>query len=156
MNIKKSLIVLLSVFIIGNVSAQATLGKLPSITGGVGVLIFNGNIGQGTDLSSYSKIRIGYNLGIEQRFGKVFGVALNGLYGKLAESERSKTSNLNFESVIYQGDLSLTIRTDRLFPNASLTPFIAAGIGYLAFNPMGDMKDKNGNKYYGFLPMISI
>lgn len=125
----------------------ATFGKLPILTGGVGVLIFNGDIGNNSDLSSYSRIRAGYNLTIEQRFGKVLGVAFTGAFGKLAQSERSKTSNNNFESKIMLGDLSLVLHTDRMFENTNLTPYVAAGIGYLLFDPHGDLYDKNGVKY---------
>jgi len=157
MIIKKILFAFAAVLFIGNISAQETpapappaptYSKLPSISAAAGVLIFNGNIGQGNDLSSFSRIRAGYSVTIEERIGKILGVSIDGLFGKLAESERSKTSNRNFESSVMQGNLNIVLHTDRLFPNASLTPYIAVGAGLLSFNPYGDLKDKNGNKYY--------
>lgn len=122
--------------------------KLPSISAGAGVLIFNGDLGNQDDLSSYSRIRVGYHFGIEQRFGKLLGVSANGLIGKLAQSERSKTSNNNFESKIMQGDLSVMLHTDQFFQKANLTPYIGAGIGFLKFDPYGDLMDKNGQHYF--------
>ena len=82
-----------------SVSAQKTAKakQLPSVAIGAGILSFNGDVGNGVDLSSFSRIRGGYNLTIEQRIGKYIGVSVNGIYGKLSDSDRSKTKNLNFE-----------------------------------------------------------
>jgi hypothetical protein len=146
---RKLLIALLAVFVYSSGYAQDSLPKLPSVSAGAGVLVFYGNIPQGTE-SAYSRIRTGYNVSVEQRFGKVFGVALTGTFGKLAQSERSliPTDNLNFQSAVTQGDLSLMIRTDKLFPNASLTPYIGVGVGYLMFQPFSDEHASNGDPYY--------
>lgn len=132
-------------------AATTVYSKIPSISLGAGVLIFNGDLGKGNELSYYSKIRTGFNLGIEQRIGKIIGISLNGLMGKLAETERSKTANRNFESNILQGDLNLMIRLDRLLPNANLTPYIGAGVGFLTFDPYGDLLDKDGKTYHYWL-----
>ncbi len=147
MNTKK--LVLAAVIFLSGASlfSQGTLGKLPSINANAGVLIFNGDIGKGNDLSSYSRIRFGYGFGIEQRVLKVLGISINGTIGKLAESERSKTRNLNFESKIMQWDLSLKLYLDRIVKNNSITPFIGAGVGYLKFDPYGDLVGANGIKY---------
>ncbi len=147
MNTKK-LVLAITVLLAGaSLFSQGTLGKLPSINAAAGVLIFNGDIGKGNDLSSYSRIRFGYSFGVEQRVLKVLGISLNGTIGKLAESERSKTRNLNFESKIMQFDLSLKLYLDRVFKNNSITPFIGAGVGYLKFDPFGDLVGANGIKY---------
>lgn len=148
---KKILFPLLALcFLLTNSIGQNTIGKYPYLGVGAGVLVFSGNIGKGNDLSSYSRIRTGYNITLEQRFGKIFGVAITGLFGKLAQNERSSTieNNRNFETSIYQGDLSVMIHSDKLFPDAGLTPYLGVGIGYLAFNPYGDLRDKDGKKYY--------
>ena len=52
-----------------SVSAQKTAKakQLPSVAIGAGILSFNGDVGNGVDLSSFSRIRGGYNLTIEQR-----------------------------------------------------------------------------------------
>ena len=41
--------------------------QLPSVALGAGILSFNGDIGNGANLSSFSRIRAGYNLTVEQR-----------------------------------------------------------------------------------------
>jgi hypothetical protein len=124
--------------------------QLPSVALGVGILSFNGDVGNGVNLSSFSRIRGGYNLVIEQRVGKYIGVSLNGLYGKLADSDNLKSSNRNFQSKIIQGDLNLVIHFDNdlVFKrNSAFAPYLSAGFGYLMFDPYGDLKDKNGVKY---------
>jgi hypothetical protein len=124
--------------------------QLPSIAIGAGILSFNGDVGNGVNLSSFSRIRGGYNLTIEERIGKYFGVSLNGLYGKLSDSDRGTKSNLNFQSTIMQGDLNLVIHLDNdlIFSRTSVfAPYIFGGIGYLKFDPHGDLKDKNGVNY---------
>ena len=135
-----------------SVCAQKTVKEkqLPSLAIGVGILSFNGDIGNGSNLSSFSRIRAGYNLTIEQRLGKYLGVSLNGVYGKLSDSERTKNRNLNFESVIMQGDLNLILHFDNdliLSRTSVFAPYLFAGIGYLKFDPHGDLTDKNNIKY---------
>lgn len=125
--------------------------QLPSLALGVGALAFNGNIGTGLNLTSLSKIRSGYNMVLEQRIGKVFGISFNGIYGKLADSERGATRNLNFESAIIQTDLNLVIHLDNDFifkRNSAFAPYLFAGIGFTQFNSYTDLKDKNGNPYF--------
>ncbi|MDQ3048998.1 MAG: hypothetical protein M3R27_15725 [Bacteroidota bacterium] len=150
--VKKSLLTLLALFTsVGFIHSQATKQKqLPSLAIGAGVLSFNGDIGNGVNLSSFSRIRAGYHVTVEQRIGKFIGVSLNGMYGKLSDSERTKDRNLNFISTILQGDLNLVLHFDNdlVFKRSSnFAPYLAVGFGYLKFDPYGDLKDKNGKTY---------
>jgi len=99
---KKNLLTLVIVFAaVGAIYAQTgqpeKTKQLPSVAIGAGVLSFNGDIGSGVNLSSFSRIKGGYNIMNEQRIGKFLGIALNGVYGKLADRERTKTSQFNFQ-----------------------------------------------------------
>jgi hypothetical protein len=143
----KYIITLLAALICGSISAQNILDNMPTIGVGSGVLIFNGDVSKNDKASSFCRIRAGYNITVEKRFGDLFGVALNGVFGKLAGSEYSETSNLNFESKIAQADLSFIVHTDIFFSKHSVTPYAGAGIGFLSFDPYGDLYDKNGKKY---------
>lgn len=150
--IKKSILVLVSIlFVSGTICSQTEKTKqLPSVAIGAGILSFNGDVGNGVNLSSFSRIRAGYSLTVEQRIGKFIGVSLNGIYGKLADSDRSIDRNLNFQSQIIQADLGLTFHFDNdlfLKRNSAFAPFITVGFGYLKFDPYGDLKDKNGLSY---------
>ena len=140
--IKKSLLTITSIFIFSGIvfPQESTTKRLPSIAIGAGVLSFKGDIGS----SPFSKRRLGYNFIVEQRIGKHLGVSLDGLFGKLADSEIGGT-NLNFESKIKQVDLNLILHfgTD----STKFAPYLSAGIGYLKFDSYGDLTDANGIKY---------
>jgi hypothetical protein len=126
------------------------LKRLPSIYIGAGVLSFNGDVGKGVDISSLTRIRSGFTFGIEQRIGGCLGFSLNGLIGKLANSDHSASSNLNFETPIKQGDLNLVFHFDNdfLFKKTSvIAPYFLVGISYIKFDPHSDLKDKNGTLY---------
>jgi hypothetical protein len=126
------------------------LKRLPSIYIGTGVLSFNGDVGKGLDISSLTRIRSGFMFGIEQRVGSCLGFSLNGLIGKLANSDHSSSSNLNFETPIKQADLSLVFHFDNNFifkKTSVIAPYLQIGISYLKFDPHGDLKDKNGTLY---------
>jgi hypothetical protein len=146
-----SFLFLLAYFNASVVYSQSTKQKqFPSVALGVGILSFNGDVGNGVNLSSFSRIRGGYNLVIEERIGKYIGVSLSGLYGKLADSDNTLKSNRNFQSSIIQGDLNLVIHFDNdlVFKrNSAFAPYLSAGFGYLMFDPKGDLEDKNGIKY---------
>lgn len=149
---KKTLSTLFLFLSISNIFSQTEENKkqLPSVAIGVGILTFDGDVGSGVNLSSFSRIRGGYTITIEQRIKKFFGVSLTGIYGKIADSESSKTTRLNFESPIIQGDLNLVLHLDNdlIFKrNSSFAPYLFGGIGFLKFDPYGDLKSANGTKY---------
>ncbi|MCE9538087.1 MAG: hypothetical protein K8R85_02575, partial [Bacteroidetes bacterium] len=148
------LTVVLLLVVIGITNSQNEKPKkakqLPSLALGLGVLSFDGDIGNGVNLTSLSRIRGGYNLAIEQRIGKAFGVSMNGIYGKLADSEMGAKRNLNFESKVIQADLNFVLHLDNdlIFKRSSIfAPYLFAGFGYLKFDSYGDLTDKNGIKY---------
>jgi hypothetical protein len=149
---KKNVLSLILLFAtIGVINSQTEKTKqLPSVAIGAGILSFNGDIGNGLNISSFSRIKTGYNIAVEQRIGNYLGVALNGIYGKLADGERSKTRNLNFQSQIIQADICVQFRFDNdliLKRSSVFAPYLFAGFGYLKFDPKGDLTDKNGTKY---------
>ncbi len=130
-------------------AADSTASKLPSISIGAGALTFSGDIGTGSNVSSYSSIRAGYSLAIEKRFGSLLGVSLNGMMGKLAKSERSSDPmyNRNFEAPIMQFGLGINFHFDNLL-NAPVSPFLGVGFGYVMFTTYSDLKDAGGRPYY--------
>src|SRR5262245_27259773 len=55
----------------------------PSLTIGASAIKFTGDVGKQTDVNPLLDTRFGYYLAVEQRFGKVLGVSLGGMYGKM-------------------------------------------------------------------------
>src|ERR1700756_1716311 len=130
--------------------AEETVDKhKPSVMVGVSALKFMGYVGSNSDLNPLLDARLGYFLSVEQRFGKVLGVEIGGLYGQLAGTDNSMVSHLNFQSQIMQGHISLTANFDKLFKeDPAVSPFINVGIGYMTFTSYGDNKAANGKDYY--------
>ena len=129
----------------GFFTAQENYEKhFPSLTLGVSAIKFTGDVGKGTDVNPLLDTRLGYYISLEQRFGKVFGISLGGLYGKLAGYDFSKISKRNFESIIMQGEILITANFDKVIKaDPTVSPFINAGIGYMLFDPYGDLKKGN-------------
>jgi hypothetical protein len=127
--------------------------NLPSVSIGAGTLLFNGDVGKNSGLNIYTRMRAGYSVNVEERFMKMIGVSLCGIFGKLAGEDRSTDTmlNRNFESKIMEFGLNVAFHFDNdLMINSqfALGPYIYSGFHYLMFDPYGDLKDKNGDPYY--------
>src|ERR1700756_2831948 len=106
-----------------------------AVMAGVGELKFFGYVGSNSTLNPLLDARLGYFLTLEQRFGKILGVSVTGLYGKLAGTDNSLTSHLNFQSQIMQGHIMLTANFDGAIKNnPGVSPFLNIGIGYMLFS----------------------
>ena len=154
MNKKISLTLILLLALVGIINSQDDDSKkrkqLPSIALGVGVLTYDGDLGDGVNLTSLSRTKAGINLAIEQRIGSIIGVSVSGIFGKLADRESGAKRNINFESKITQLDLNFVLHLDNdfLFKRTSIfAPYLFAGFGYLKFDSYSDLKDKNGITY---------
>lgn len=151
---KISLTIVLLLTIVGVVISQngkdLSTKQLPSVALGMGVLSFDGDIGVGLNLTSLSRVRAGYILAAEQRIGRIIGVSVNGIYGKLADGERGANRNLNFESKIFQADVNLVLHLDNdlIFKRTNIfAPYLFAGFGFLKFKSYGDLRNKDGIEY---------
>ncbi len=113
---------------------------------GYGILSFKGDLGAEQKLTTFNNFRGGFNINIEKRFGKVLGVGFNTLIGKISQSERTPTRNLNFESPVKQFGLNVSGQFD-IKQETAFAPFISVGIGTILFNPSSDLKDKDGKNY---------
>ncbi len=118
----------------------------PSVMVGVSGLKFYGYVGSNSDLNPLLDARMGYFLAVEQRFGKILGVEFTGLFGKLAGTDYSTVSHLNFQSKIMQGQLMLTANFDKVFKEDPLvSPFLNVGIGYMMFTSYSDITNGLGD-----------
>ena len=125
--------------------------KKPSVGLGIGLMTFYGDINKGADIYEMSNFRMGFNLNVEQRFGKRLGASADFVYGKLSQNEHSLQSNLNFESSVMQADANFVFHLDNRekgWRKTKVSSFMSAGVGYMMFNPMGDYKLEDGTQYY--------
>jgi len=137
----------LSLLAVCLVVATSSFAQL-SVTAQAGGLKFLGDVGKKNNANFFSDMRLGYTLGIEYRIGKILGIGIDGMYGKLAGTDNDKSSHLNFQSTIMGGGLNLFAFFDKIGEKEKeVSPYIHAGFGYLMFNPYGDLRDKNGAAY---------
>ncbi len=126
---------------------QTSFAQL-SVTGQASGLKFLGDVGQKSNSNFFSDMRLGYNFGVEYRIGKVLGIGLDGIYGKLQGTDNDKDAHKNFQTQITGGGLNLYAFFDKLGEKEKeVAPYIHAGFGYLMFDPKTDLIDKNGTKY---------
>lgn len=119
-----------------------------SVTGQAGGYKFLGDVGKKNNANFFSDMRLGYNFGVEYRFGKILGIGVDGIYGKLAGTDNSQSSKLNFQSAVMGGGLNIFAFFDKLGEKEKdVSPFLHAGVGYLLFDAHGDLRDKNGTTY---------
>lgn len=119
------------------------------VTAQVGGLKFLGDVGKKNSNGFLNGIKGSVALGAEYRIGKVLGVGVEGMYGKLSGSDNDKNApRLNFESKIMGGGLNVFAFFDKLGQEQKdASPYIHAGVGYLMFDPYGDLKNKNNISY---------
>ncbi len=127
--------------------------RLPSVSIGPSFQSFYGDLGESNSSFRFNtKFRPGVALSLEQRLTPTFGVGLTGVYGKLSDSERRKDGrHINFESDLMSADLKLYLHLDNGKIMGQRTRFsfnFFGGIGFMSFNPYGDLKDKNNNPYF--------
>ncbi|MCU0432682.1 MAG: hypothetical protein MUC87_04445 [Bacteroidia bacterium] len=121
--------------------------QLPLVAAGVGGTYFGGDVGSGGTTSFNTSLRTCWRLSVEQRFGKWAGIQLGGFYGTLSGSDRSLALNRNFESSLVQGQLSGLLFFDKGDRTRLFSPYLGAGVGYMLFDPHGDLRDANGVLY---------
>ena len=105
-----------------------------TIGAGYDLLSFKGDLNLNQKFNPLNNFRGGYNFFIEKKFGGLIGLSGNAMFGKV--------SQFDFRVSLYLDNKFL------LGPEALFTPFLSAGIGYLKFDPYGDLADDNNNTYY--------
>jgi len=121
---------------------KKVLNYLPSIGAHIGTISYMGDIKGDKGSNLYTHWRLGYGFYLEKKIGSFFGVSVNGIIGKAAKSELNNETFINFESQLMNVDVNLLLDFDNglLINESSLfSPFISVGLGYLTFDPKGDL-----------------
>ena len=125
------------------------LKYVPSIGAHIGALSYLGDIKGAEGATVYTYWKPAYGFYLEKKIGSIFGVSLNGMFGKVSKSQLDDNVFLNFETSITNIDVNLLLDFDngKIINSSSLfSPFLSLGFGYLAFNPKGDLS-ANGITY---------
>jgi hypothetical protein len=127
--------------------------ELPSVGLGFGIMSYYGNVGHSTSagVNSFTDIRGGYHLNVEERLGNWVALSLNGIMGHVSGNEHSPTNNANFESKVTQFDLNVVLPFNNgkiMKRESGVVPYLSIGLGFMMYQPFGDLVDKNGNTYY--------
>lgn len=155
---KRTLLFLISSLLFSSktFSQDESMKSVVAVSGGLGVLTFNGDIGKGKKVSKYTYIRGGYAFNAERRFLKEWmGASLNMVTGKLAMGERSVDTarNKNFESKIMQFGLNLNFYLQNK-KGTPIIPYLSTGFVSLSLDARtdlfyaGDSLNPSGKYYY--------
>jgi len=130
---------------------SSSLEKMPSIGGHIGVLSYMGDVSGSKGSTVYTYWKPGYGFYLEKKIGSIFGISVNGLFGKVSKSQLDETTFRNFETSVMNFDLNLLLDFDngKLINQTSVfAPYFSVGFGYLSFSPKGDLKNENGATYF--------
>ena len=111
---------------------------------------FHGDIGKFSVNKIFTNTRPCFSLDIEKRLGKIIGLQLMFVKGKISDNYRSAIieENQNFESEILKTNFNVILNTDNSLKNTgNFSPYLALGGGFLLFNSKSDLKDDSGNLY---------
>jgi len=123
--------------------------NFPSIGAHFGMLSYIGDIKGNNSSNIFTYTKPAYGFYIEKKFGNIFGVTVNGMFGKVSKSQLDDNIFINFESSIMNFDANLLIDFDngKIIKESSVfSPYLSVGFGYLVFDPYGDLS-KSGIKY---------
>lgn len=120
----------------------------PTIALGTGMFSYFGDVGSAGYRSPLVS-RIGYDLNVGKNLTDYLELNFHVIFGKLGGNERSIDRNLNFQSEIRAGGVSLVYNFHHFLPEKRNTePWISAGIESFEFLSKTDLRDASGNPYH--------
>lgn len=150
---KYTLLSAIIILTIGNVLSQEKsdgLKHLPSIGAHIGGMSYIGDVQGSQGATVFTYWRPAYGFYLEKKFGNIFGLSVNGTFGKVSKSQLDDNVFVNFESSFTNVDLNVLFDFDNgkiINPESPFSPFISVGFGFLSFDPKGDLS-VNGSTYY--------
>ncbi len=155
MNLKTALIITLTILTnlgFSQEEQQNPNRDILTLGGGIGIAAYTGDLTRNSDVSLLASAKPYYNVSIERRFGKILGIELAGLFGKLSYNENNldSMSFRNFESKFTQIGANFIFNFDNdilMKKQSPFAPYFAAGFHLFNFKSSTDILDKNGNTY---------
>lgn len=146
------ILILSTGLLINSLKAQESERNLLSIGIGAGIAGYNGELVGSSSESILSNTRPFFNFSAERRFGKILGIELGGMLGKLSYNENTldTISFRNFESNVKQIGVNFIFNFDNdivMKKQSPFSPYIAAGAHLFNYNSSTDLLDENGIAY---------
>lgn len=145
-----SIAVFLLVGVIFSQEESSGAKHIPSIGFHIGGLSYMGDISGTKGSTAFTYWKPAYGFYLEKKIGSIFGVSVNGMFGKVSKSQLDDNTFVNFESKIMNFDLNLLLDFDNgkiINEESIFSPYLSFGFGYLSFDPKGDLMT-NGTTYY--------
>ena len=115
---------------------------IPSIGVHGGALSYLGDLKGADGATIYTYWKPAYGFYLEKKIGSIFGLSVNGMFGKISKSQLDDDVFMNFETDIMNVDLNVLLDFDngKIINESSIfSPYLSFGFGYLAFDPKGDL-----------------
>ncbi len=120
----------------------------PMLELGVGTFEYFGDVGKLNGIGSTNHLNWGYRLSFKNQLSNSFNADLFFLFGSITANERLINNDVNFESKIRMGGLSISYNFNALLPeDRRVTPYISLGIASYDFSTKSDLYDDQGRFY---------
>ena len=120
----------------------------PQISLGIGMMTFYGDIGSNHKGYHPTVSKLGYDLRLINPLTDYLDLSFYVLFGQISSNERTLDRNLNFNSNITTGGLTVNYNFNHLFKkNRVINPYVNLGIESMEFLSKTDLRDVNGNYY---------
>ncbi len=120
----------------------------PMLELGVGTFNYFGDVGKLNGIGSTSHLNWGYRIAFKNQLSNSFNADLFFLFGSITANERLVDNDVNFESKIRMGGLSISYNFNALLPeDRKVTPYISLGIASYDFSTKSDLYDAQGRFY---------
>ena len=120
----------------------------PQLSIGVGMMTFYGDIGSNHSGYHPTVSRLGYDLRLINPLTDYLDVSFYVLFGQVSSNERTVNRNLNFNSNITTGGITLNYNFRHLLRKERIiNPYVHLGIESIEFLSKTDLRDVDGNYY---------
>lgn len=120
----------------------------PQLSVGVGMMTFYGDIGSNHSGYHPTVSRLGYDLRLINPLTDYLDVSFYVMFGQVSSNERTVNRNLNFNSNITTGGITLNYNFRHLLKRERIiNPYVHLGIESVEFLSKTDLRDVNGNYY---------
>ena len=130
-------------------SAEEEFIFKPQVSLGTGMLTFYGDIGSNHQGYHPMVSRLATTLRLINPLNEFLDLGFYVLFGQISANERTLTRNLNFNSNITTGGVTINYNFNQLLKKGrNVEPYIHVGLESIEFLSKTDLQDANGNTYH--------